>query len=75
MDAIDEGVLSRFAKGVSDETVVVQRQPSETASCEFRDEYFDWVYIDGNHLYGFVKKDLEFYLPKIKRGGYITGDD
>ncbi|MFP4121478.1 TylF/MycF/NovP-related O-methyltransferase [Coleofasciculus sp.] len=31
--------------------------------------------MDGNHLYEFVKKDLETYYPKVKTGGYITGDD
>ena len=33
------------------------------------------VYIDGNHLYEFVKGDLEVYWSKVKSGGYIAGDD
>ena len=35
----------------------------------------DFVYIDGNHSYDFVKKDIELYYPKIKEGGIIGGHD
>ena len=38
-------------------------------------EDLDFVYIDGNHQYGFVKKDIELYYPKVKKGGIIGGDD
>lgn len=33
----------------------------------------DFVYIDGNHDYKFVKKDIELYYPKVKPGGVIGG--
>ena len=36
---------------------------------------FRSVYIDGNHLYDFVKKDLNLCYSKVKPGGLITGDD
>jgi len=35
----------------------------------------DFVYIDGNHSYEFVKKDIELYVPKVKSGGLIAGHD
>lgn len=35
----------------------------------------DFVYIDGNHTYRYVKKDIELYYPKIKDGGVIGGHD
>lgn len=35
----------------------------------------DFIYIDGNHDYEFVKKDIELYYPKVKSGGVIGGDD
>jgi hypothetical protein len=35
----------------------------------------DFVYIDGNHKYEFVKQDIEAYYPKIKIGGVIGGHD
>lgn len=35
----------------------------------------DMVYIDGNHAYDYVKKDIELYYPKVKAGGIIGGHD
>lgn len=35
----------------------------------------DFVYIDGNHEYNYVKKDIELYWPKVKEGGHIGGHD
>ncbi len=36
---------------------------------------FDWVYIDGDHTCSVVLKDLEFYFPLVKAGGFLCGDD
>jgi hypothetical protein len=41
----------------------------------FPDNYFDWLYIDGNHLYEFVRKDVEVSFRKVRPGGIIAGDD
>lgn len=41
----------------------------------FVDEYFDLIYIDGDHSYEGVKKDLEIVINKVKKGGYIFGHD
>ncbi len=35
----------------------------------------DFVYIDANHQYEFVKEDIENYYPKIKKGGILGGHD
>jgi len=35
----------------------------------------DFCYIDANHSYDYVKKDIELYYPKIKQGGFIGGHD
>jgi hypothetical protein len=75
LDAIYRSVRERFDHEIQVGTVVIHRMPSEAAATSFADEYFDWVYIDGNHLYEFVMRDLESYYPKVKPGGLITGDD
>ncbi|GAI57889.1 unnamed protein product [marine sediment metagenome] len=35
----------------------------------------DFVYIDGNHAYEFVKEDIKNYWPKVKKGGVFGGHD
>lgn len=35
----------------------------------------DFVYIDGSHEYKFVKRDIDLYYPKVKKGGIIGGHD
>ena len=35
----------------------------------------DFVYIDGNHAYEYVKKDIELYYHKVKEGGILGGHD
>jgi hypothetical protein len=39
------------------------------------DSKADLVYIDGNHSYESVKKDLNHWWSQINTGGYMTGDD
>ena len=41
----------------------------------FADDYFDWLYIDGNHRYEFVRQDVEVAFRKVRPGGIIAGDD
>ena len=53
----------------------VVRLKSEDAVNLFKDDYFDYVYIDGEHSYAAVTRDLTNYFPKIKVGGYLIGDD
>jgi hypothetical protein len=35
----------------------------------------DFLYIDGNHKYKYVFKELQLYYDKVKPGGIIIGDD
>jgi predicted O-methyltransferase YrrM len=36
---------------------------------------FDFVYVDGDHAYIQCKRDLLNYMPMVKEGGIICGDD
>lgn len=75
LDAVYSRVAERFATQVQAGTVVIHRAPSSEAVSAFPDGYFDWIHIDGNRPYELVKLDLDLWAPKVKRGGYITGDD
>ena len=41
----------------------------------FENESLKFIFIDANHQYEFVKKDIELYYPKVKDGGTIAGHD
>jgi len=51
------------------------RKDSILASKDFPDNYFDLVYIDADHSYEFVKKDIENWITKVKNKGIIAGHD
>ena len=55
--------------------VKIIRLDSYNASIKFENEHFDFVYIDGNHDYNFVKQDLNIWFPKLKNKGFLFGDD
>ena len=38
-------------------------------------EPLDFVYVDGNHDYEFVKNDIENFYPLLKKGGVMGGHD
>jgi predicted O-methyltransferase YrrM len=42
---------------------------------KFEDEYFDMIYIDGNHLAHYVLEDAVLSFRKLKVGGYMIFDD
>lgn len=48
---------------------------SKGAVKHFKNNSIDFIYIDGNHGYKFVKEDIKLYYPKLKKGGILAGDD
>ena len=57
-----------------DRTHIIRMDSIKSAHL-FPDEYFDFIYIDADHSYEGVAKDLEAWWPKIKKGGLFCGDD
>jgi predicted O-methyltransferase YrrM len=48
---------------------------SEEVFDQFADNYLDYVFIDGEHSYESVAKDIKNYYNKVKTGGIIAGHD
>ena len=57
------------------------REPSqdprtkEQTKIILNEEKLDFLFIDGNHLYEYVKLDLEMYIPLVKKGGIVALHD
>ena len=71
----DEAKNSTYEKFQSLEFVKILDMNSENASSKFNNNYFDYIYIDGEHSYKAVMKDLQSWYPKLKINGKIFGDD
>lgn len=46
----------------------------EAANC-YNDGSLDFVFIDADHTYNFVKRDIMAWLPKVRINGIIAGHD
>jgi predicted O-methyltransferase YrrM len=53
----------------------VHHADSVEALTAFPDEYFDWIYIDAQHGYDGVKRDIDVARRKIRRDGLLVFND
>lgn len=58
-----------------EQNVVIIKNTTENFLLSLNDESLDAVYIDADHSYEGVKKDLELSRKKVKKGGFIMGHD
>jgi hypothetical protein len=54
---------------------IVLNFDSEIAAIRVPDESLDFVFIDADHSYDGVSKDIRVWMPKLKRGGLLSGHD
>jgi predicted O-methyltransferase YrrM len=48
---------------------------SESAAAVVADGLFDLVFIDADHRYSAIRRDLDLWLPKVRPGGVLCGHD
>ena len=73
-DETHEEVLSK-SRDEFGERFKLMRTVSLAAVESFEDGFFDFVFIDGNHGYDWVKADIEAWWPKVCAGGLCAGHD
>ena len=56
-----------------EEKVTPVKSESDEIGSLFADETFDFIFIDGDHRYAQTKRDIQNCLPKLRRGGIISG--
>jgi hypothetical protein len=75
MDQMYDAVRCRFADEIAKGQVLIHRDRSERALAKLPDDYFDWIYIDGDHTHQATLADLTLSARKVKTGGIVAGDD
>lgn len=53
----------------------IHRGFSNSEIPQLEDEYFDIIYVDGNHEPSFIMEDAVLSYRKLKSGGYLVFDD
>lgn len=81
IDSLDYGEDSQLSSivhhiihaGISE--IEIMPHDSLNASCNFPDNYFDFVFIDASHKYELTKADIRLWYHKIKENGILAGHD
>ena len=72
-DILYENVYKRLENKYGKRVIFIRKL--STQAVDSIPNNIDFLYIDGNHKYTYVYKDLELYYPKVKSNCYIIGDD
>jgi hypothetical protein len=64
-----------FASAINQGTVRLHEADSVETLRRFSDGYFDWIYIDANHSYEGVRRDIDEAKKKVKREGLLVFND
>jgi hypothetical protein len=76
---IQETVYSQFTRNIKrfniEDKVVIKRGFSNIVVPTLEDNFFDIIYIDGNHEPEYALEDAVLSFRKLKVGGYLIFDD
>jgi hypothetical protein len=60
---------------IKKDTCKIIEGDSSSNLAKYDDNYFDWIYIDGDHRYEGVKKDIDVAKSKVKPCGFLVFND
>jgi Methyltransferase domain len=76
---VDQTIQSRARELAEDPSlkgrVDVHKSDSAETLQSFPDAYFDWIYIDAQHTYEGVKRDIVAAAAKVKSDGFLVFND
>ena len=64
-----------LSEKITDHTIELHQGDSSRVLATFPDSYFDWIYIDADHSYEGVKKDIDRAHRKVKETGFLVFND
>ena len=67
--------LSNISRAKSLHKYYIHRGYSNEVIPQFADDFFDVIYVDGNHQPQFIMEDAVLSFTKLKVGGYLVFDD
>lgn len=67
--------LARRRTEFASERRVILRADSTAGAEHVADETLDFVFLDADHTYAAVRRDLRAWWPKLRRGGLFCGHD
>jgi hypothetical protein len=68
-------ILEAFRPEIESKVIEPRVEFSQDFLASLPDSHLDWVYIDTVHTYEQTKIELDLAMRKVKRSGYIIGDD
>lgn len=63
-----------FCNQYPDRATIIKDYTTEAAK-QIEDESLDFVFIDADHSYEGVIRDVSAWAPKVRKGGYVMGHD
>jgi len=75
LGSIYETFLNNIENSGAKNKIIIRRGYSNNEIPKFEDDYFDIIYIDGNHEPEFVLEDAVLSFRKLKKNGILIFDD
>lgn len=72
---LDFTLFHERVPGPLDPRVRLHEGDSSTMLAALPDEHFGWIYIDGDHAYEGVRKDIEVAVRKVRPDGFLVFND
>ena len=72
---IYEGFIENIKNSGFQDKIIINRGYSNKELCKFDDDFFDIIYIDGNHEAAYVLEDAVISFRKLKKNGIMIFDD